>query len=131
MDVLERLSHEHELLRAHLERIESAAERRDAGALAASLEAARSTLTEELDAHIRVEEVEPFTAVTEILGAEVVARFRNEHREIRAPRDNLFASLARGETPFEPALCLRDAILAHQEREDMMLFPCARAALAG
>jgi hemerythrin-like domain-containing protein len=131
MDVLTQLSHEHEILRTHLERVESAAERRDADTLAAELEAARSALTEDLDPHIAVEEAEAFTAIAETLGDNFVAQFYKEHGEIRALRDDLYASLARGETPFESALCLRDVILAHQEREDMMLFPSAREAQAG
>lgn len=131
MDVLTRLSQEHESLRAHLERIESAAERRDAGALVASLESARTALTEELDAHITSEEAEAFSAIGETLGAGLVAPFYEEHGEIRALRDDLYARLARGEAPFEPALHLLGIIMAHQEREDMMLFPSAREALTG
>ena len=129
MDVQTQLSQEHEILRGHLARIMSAAERRDAGALAANLLEARTALTQDLDAHITVEETEAFTAISGALGADLVAPFCAEHSQIRALRDDLYAHLARGEALFEPVLYLCDVILAHQEREDMMLFPSARNAL--
>lgn len=131
MDVLAQLSQEHASLRAHLEGAEAAAQRRDAAALAASLDAARSALTDALDAHIAVEEAQVFTAVGEVAGAAIVAQFSQEHREIRGLRDDILARLARGEAPFELVSRLCEAILDHQEREDAMLFPLAREALAG
>jgi Hemerythrin HHE cation binding domain len=125
MDVLIRLSREHADLRRHIERIASAAEARDAFALAASLEAARAALTSELDFHITVEETEAFSA----MGEDLVAPFYAEHIEIRVLRDAVFAQLKQGETPYGLSLDLCELVLAHQQREDLMLFPSAREAL--
>jgi hypothetical protein len=126
MDVLTRLSREHADLRMHIERIASAAEARDALALAARLEAARVALTSELDFHITVEETEAFSA----MGDDLVAPFYAEHREIRTLRDAVFAQLKQGETLYDLSLDLCELILAHQQREDLMLFPSAREAVA-
>ncbi len=131
MDTLDRLSREHEDLRALLAPVESAAEARDAAALAASLESARGALTNELDAHIVTEETDVFTPVSTHLGEDLVAVFYEEHEEIRATRDDVFARLERGEAPYGPSLRLCELILAHQQREDLMLFPSAREALGG
>ena len=129
MDTLAQLTQEHDALRILLERIEAAAEARDAVALSASLEAARAALTTDLDAHISVEEAEAFSPIAEALGAELVTPFYEEHVEIRATRDDVYARLERDEAPYEQALRLCDLILAHQQREDMMLFPSAREAV--
>lgn len=131
MDIYTRLSDEHEGLRAHLERIESAAQTRSAAALSASLDAAHVALTDDLDAHIAIEEAEAFSAIAETLGEGLVTPFTDEHVEIRALRDQIYSLLARGEAPYEPSLRLCELILAHQQREDLMLFPSAREALAG
>lgn len=128
MDTLTQLTHEHDALRVHLERIEAAAEAQATATLTASLESARAALTAELDAHIALEEAEAFTPIAETLGAGLVAPFYEEHGEIRATRDEVYALLARGEAPYAQALRLCDLILAHQQREDMMLFPSAREA---
>lgn len=130
MDTLSRLSHEHDDLRGRLEPIELAAQAHDAPELAALLRAAQHTLTAELDAHIATEESEVFSAVAETVGDGIVMPFRDEHVEIRAIRDDIYASLARGEAPYALSLRLCDLILAHQTREDTMLFPSAREALA-
>ncbi len=129
LDTLERLSREHEDLRALLAPIESAADARDATALAASLEAARAMLTAELDAHIVTEEAMVFTPTAARLGEDLVTVFYEEHTEIRATRDEVFARLDRGEAPYGPSLRLCELILNHQQREDLMLFPSARDAL--
>jgi hemerythrin HHE cation binding domain-containing protein len=125
MDVLTRLSREHADLRIHIERIASAAEARDALALATNLDAARAALTSELDSHITVEETEAFAA----MGEDLVAPFYAEHMEIRALRDAVFAQLKQGETPYGLSLDLCELVLAHQQREDLMLFPSVREAL--
>jgi len=75
MAVLTQLSREHESLRTHIERTESAADTRDTGALLACLAAARAALTDELDAHMAVEETEAFSAISEGLGEDLVAPF--------------------------------------------------------
>lgn len=129
MDVLTRLSAEHDTLRTHLECIESAAEARDAAALFARLEAARVALMSELDAHIAVEEAEAFTTIAQTLGDDLVAPFYDDHVEIRALRDELYLRLAQGQPPYELSLRLCELILAHQQREDLMLFPSARTAI--
>lgn len=129
MDILTRLSAEHETLRTYLERIQSAAEARDAAALAASLEAARAELSDELDAHIAVEESEAFSAIAETLGEGLVAPFYDDHVEIRILRDEIYLRLAQGQSPYDLCLRLCELILSHQQREDLMLFPSAREAV--
>ena len=128
MDVLTRLTSEHDTLRTLLERIQAAAEARDATALAASLEAARPALTDELDAHIRIEETEAFAPIAQALGAETLAHYYQDHIEIRATRDELFAQLARGDMPYEASERLCKLILIHQQYEDQKLFPQSREA---
>jgi hemerythrin-like domain-containing protein len=125
------LSGEHEQLRAHLERIEAAAEARDDSALLAAIREALPVLTDELDAHIALEEREAFAAIGEALGEGLVAPFREEHVEIRALRDEVVDAVApaRGEASYAATLRLCDLILDHQRREDLMLFPSARSAV--
>lgn len=129
MSVLTQLSNEHEDLRVYLEGIWCAAEARDAVALKESLEAARPLLTDELDAHIAMEEAEVFAVVGELLAEDLVAAFYKEHAKIRALRDDVLARLARGDAPYEQSLHLAELILGHQEREDLMLFPSAQEAV--
>lgn len=128
MDVITRLSDEHDALRAHLEQIQAAAESGDADALCASLDAARAALTDELDTHIAVEEAEVFASTAESLGEGLLQPFYEEHVEIRQARDQIYAQLARGAAPFDASLRLCELVLAHQQREDLMLFPSAREA---
>lgn len=65
MDVLAQLAGEHEHLRIYLERIQAAAEAHDDEALQATLHTAHAALTDELDSHMALEEVEPFPATGE------------------------------------------------------------------
>jgi hypothetical protein len=82
-----------------------------------------------LDERIALEEARVFPAVATTIGDGLVDPFIAEHREIRAVRDELFAQASAG--ALYPGLCLRlcELILEHQQREDLMLFPSARAAL--
>ncbi len=129
MDVLTRLSDEHEALRAHLERIQIAAEARDDQALIEALRAAREVLTSELDAHIALEEG-AFHDVVEALGVGLFAPFHEEHIEIRRVRDGVITALENGAAPHTTALWLCELILGHQQREDLMLFPSAREVMS-
>ncbi|HEX9035416.1 MAG TPA: hemerythrin domain-containing protein [Ktedonobacterales bacterium] len=126
MDILSRLSQDHEELRALLAGIEAAAETQDSAALIARLDSSRAALTRDLDAHIDVEEAEAFDAIASALGDGLVAPFYEDHIEIKAARDVIYAELARGQTPYEAALRLCALIDSHQRREDLMLFPSAR-----
>ena len=130
MDVLTRLSDEHEQLGAHLKRIESAAEAEDDEALLAAVRAAAVALAGGLDAHIALEEREVFAAVGEALGEGLVTPFREEHVAIRAARDDVLGAVDSGIAPHTAALTLCELILDHQQREDLVLFPSARAARA-
>lgn len=126
MDLLARLSSEHEQLRSHLRPIQAAALERNDGALIAAIGTSGSVLMTDLDAHISVEETEAFAAIGEALGDDVINRFRDEHSEIQALRDSLLAATGRGEAPHSTALRLCDLLLDHQQREDQMLFPSIR-----
>lgn len=130
MDVLTQLSGEHEQLRAHLERIQAAAEARDDKRLHVALATARGALTDELDAHITLEEAEAFATMSEALGEGLIEPFREEHVEVRVLRDEVLAAVERGEAPHAKALGLCELILNHQQREDLMLFPSAREVMA-
>ena len=126
MNILTQLSDEHERLRAHLERIQSTAEAHDDTALRVALQAGRAALTDELDAHIALEEAETFAAIASVLGEEVLEPFREEHVEVRVLRDDVFAGVDCGDAPHGATLELCALILTHQEREDLVLFPSAQ-----
>lgn len=126
MDLLTELSSEHEQLRTHLRRIAAAAQVRDDRALIEALATSGCALTTNLDAHIFQEETGAFTAIDEAMGEDMVTHFRDEHREIQALRDSLFAATERGEAPHAMALRLCDLLFDHQRREDDMLFPTIR-----
>lgn len=128
MDVLTRLTNEHDGLRVHLERIQVAAEAQDAAALTASLETARPALTDELDTHILIEETEAFAPIAQALGEAALAHYYQDHIEIRATRDELFAQLARDEMPYDASQRLCKLIPIHQQYEDLQLFPKGREA---
>jgi hypothetical protein len=125
MDVLARLSGEHERLGEHLERIAAAAEARDDGALAEALRTAGMALAGELDAHMALEEAEAFAAIEGELGEGLVAPFRADHLAIRALRDAVLDAARRDRAPHDAALRLCDLIVDHQQREDLVLFPVA------
>jgi hemerythrin-like domain-containing protein len=129
MDVLARLSDEHGTLLPLIVDIQAAAEARDNAALVARLIAGRAALTEELDAHIALEEDAAFTLIEKAVGGELVASFRTEHTEIRTLRDDVLAGADAGSVPVGLCLQLCDLIQAHMRREDTMLFPSADDAL--
>lgn len=131
MDILARLSSEHDALLPLIVEIQAAAEARDNTILLEKLKAVRAALTEELDAHIALEEDELFALIGQTMGEEFVVPFRSEHAEIRALRDELLTGADAGHGA--DALCLQfcDLIQSHMRREDAMLFPSARTVLEG
>jgi hemerythrin-like domain-containing protein len=129
MDVLTRLSHEHEELLPIIVGIQEAAEAGDNAALVVRLKAGQTALTDELDAHIVLEEGVAFTLIEKTLGEELVASFRTEHTEIRTLRDDVVSGAHAGIVPVGPCLQLCELIQAHMQREDTMLFPSAYNAL--
>lgn len=129
MDILARLSSEHDTLLPLIVDIQAAAEAGDNAALVARLKAGRAALTGELDAHIALEEDVAFALIGQAMGEELVAPFRSEHTEIRTLRDEVLAGADAGNVPVSLCLQLCDLIQAHMQREDAMLFPSARDAL--
>ena len=129
MDVLARLSDEHETLLPLIVDIQAAAEAGDNAALVARLLAGRTALTGELDAHIALEEDVVFTLIEKAVGEGLVTSFRTEHTEIRTLRDDVLAGADAGSVPVGLCLQLCDLIQAHMRREDTMLFPSANDAL--
>jgi hypothetical protein len=123
MNAVDSLSREHEHLRILLERLQAAAEARDASALVEALNEARHALGEELDAHIAVEESSVFAAAEAALGAGFVMPFREEHRQIEALRGAVLAWNGAADPPYGDCIELCERILEHQQREDVMLFP--------
>jgi iron-sulfur cluster repair protein YtfE (RIC family) len=109
--------------------MQQAAEIKDRAALKVYLIAAWDALTKELDAHMALEEEEAFPSIGRVLGETFLEPFQEEHREIRALRDLLLASVADGEAPADLCLILCDLIEAHMQREELALFPSACEAL--
>jgi hemerythrin-like domain-containing protein len=128
-NVLSRLSEEHDTLLPIIVEIQAAAETQDETALFAELITGRAALTQELDAHITLEEDVAFSLIGQAIGEENVTPFRTEHTEIRALRDEVLSQAEAGIAPFNLCLQLCDLIQTHMQREDMMLFPSARDAL--
>lgn len=127
VDTINALSCEHEHLRILLERLQAAAEARDASALAETLTQERAALGSELDAHIAVEERSVFAVAETTLGEGFVMPFREEHRQIEALRDAVLRWNGEGALPYGECIELCERILEHQQREDMMLFPAIEA----
>jgi hemerythrin-like domain-containing protein len=128
-NVLARLSDEHDTLLPLIAEIQAAAEAQDETALFAELISGRAALTQELDAHITLEEDVAFSLIGQAIGEEIVTPFRTEHTEIRALRDEVLSQADSGVVSFNLCLQLCDLIQAHMQREDMMLFPSAREVL--
>jgi iron-sulfur cluster repair protein YtfE (RIC family) len=129
-DVLARISEEHETLLPLVMEIQRTAEARDIPALLKNLANGREALTTELDAHIALEEDDAFALIEQVVGEGFVAPFRAEHKEIFTLRDKVLAGADAGSIPLNLCLELCDLIHEHMQREDAMLFPSARDALA-
>ncbi len=129
INVLAKLSEEHDTLLPLIVEIQAAAEAGDETALFAELVAGRAALTQELDAHITLEEDVAFSLIEQAVGEEIITPFRTEHTEIRTLRDEVLSQADSGIAPFNLCLQLCDLIQAHMQREDMMLFPSAREVL--
>jgi hemerythrin superfamily protein len=95
----------------------------------AALHDSQAALTVELDEHIAFEEAHVFAPIDETLGDGLTNPFREDHREIGALRDEVYAHASRGIAAHDACLRLCEALLDHQQREDLMLFPTAREAL--
>ncbi len=129
MDLLSHLSDEHRALLALITQLQASAHAGDAKSLAERVMAAHDALTNELDTHIALEESVVFPVISGALGGGLVAAFSDEHREIQALRDDVLSRAGSGTMPSGPVEQLCDLIVAHQQREDQMLFPSARDAL--
>lgn len=125
VNVLTRLSDEHDILLPLIVEIQAAAEAQDKDILVSKLRYGRAALTNELDTHIDIEEHVAFDIIGHAIGEEIVTPFRTEHTEIRALRDEILAQADSGYAPFNLCLQLCDLIQSHMQREDMMLFPSA------
>src|SRR5574340_909147 len=121
--VLDRLSDEHDNLLPLIAEIQAAAEAEDTSALLDELSLGREALTQELDAHITLEEDVAFSLIEQSIGEEIVTPFRTEHAEIRLLRDEVLSQADVGVAKFNLCLQFSDLIQSHMQREDMMLFP--------
>ena len=117
--------------------IQRTAEARDIPALLKNLANGREALTTELDAHIALEEDDAFALIEQVVGKEFVAPFRaerqgNAHSAGQACWRVRPAGAYRRRWEHTADLCLElcDLIHEHMQREDAMLFPSARDALA-
>ncbi len=128
-DVLSRLSGEHDTLLPIIVEIQAAAEARDAVALFDELTASRAALSQELDAHIKLEEEVAFALIEQSVGEGIVTPFRTEHAQIRMLRDEVLSEVYAGVAPFDLCIQLCDLLQSHMQREDLMLFPSARDVL--
>ncbi len=129
INVLDRLSAEHDNLLPLIAEMQAAAEAQDATALFDELATGRVALTQELDEHIRLEEDVAFSRIEQSVGEEIVTPFRSEHIEIRSLRDEILSQADAGVASFNLCLQLCDLIQSHMQREDMMLFPSVRDVL--
>lgn len=130
-NILARLSDEHDTLLPIVVELQAAAEAQDEVALFDELTTGRAALTQELDAHITLEEDVAFSLIEPSVGEEIITPFRTEHTEIRALRDEILSQADAGIAEFNLCLHLCDLIQAHMQREDMMLFPSVLNALDG
>ncbi len=130
-NILARLSDEHDTLLPIVAELQAAAEAQDEVALFDELTTGRAALTQELDAHITLEEDVAFSLIEQSVGEEIITPFRTEHTEIRALRDEILSQADAGIAEFNLCLHLCDLIQAHMQREDMMLFPSVLNALDG
>jgi iron-sulfur cluster repair protein YtfE (RIC family) len=126
--VLDQLSAEHAELLPHIERLLELAQIQSP-ALAATVDADLELLGAPLEAHIALEDDVLFPAYAEATGAQsVVEVFSEEHQEILKIRNEL-RTLRQlgvdGQALASTVLRLADALMPHQEREEMMLFPSA------
>lgn len=125
MSVLTYLSDEHRMLLPLIVDVQLAAEAKDRAALKIHLTAAWDALTKDLDAHMALEEEVAFPSISRALGEGLLKPFQEEHREIRALRDLLLEWAAAGKVPADLCLILCNLIVAHIQREELMLFPSA------
>ena len=128
-DVIFRLSNEHETLLPLIAELQAAAEAKDTAALLDELTSSRTALTQELDAHITLEEDVAFSLIEQSVGDGIVTPFRTEHTEIRMLRDEVLSQANAGVASFDLCMQLCDLIQSHMQREDMMLFPSVRDVL--
>lgn len=127
MDIFTQLSDEHATLLPIIEAIQAAAEKGKSETLLSLLAAHRAALAGDLNAHIALEEEDAFSLAEQAVGTDIVETFREEHTEIQALRDELFAQAEQAEVSFSLCLQLCDLIRTHMLREDGMLFPSVKA----
>jgi iron-sulfur cluster repair protein YtfE (RIC family) len=123
VNVFAYLSNEHRTLLPLIANVQQAAEAKDRAALKVHLTAAWNALTRELDAHMALEEEVAFPSIGRELGEAITKPFEEEHREIRALRDLLLKWAGAEKVPLDLCLILCNLIVAHTQREELMLFP--------
>lgn len=128
MSVFMYLSDDHRILLPLIVDIQQAAEAKDRAALKIHLAASWDVLTRQLDAHMALEEEVAFPSIGRVLGETMLKPFQQEHREIRALRDLLLEKVAAGKAAPDLCLILCDLLVAHMQREELMLFPSANPA---
>lgn len=131
-NLIDRLSAEHaDLLPCITQLMELAASR--SPEVRASVERCAPKLGDTLNAHIADEDNVLFPAYARESGDQgLVGQFRDEHREIEILRDQLLAAhQSQAEVAKIAAIAARfaDLLHSHMTREDMALFPSARATL--
>ena len=130
MSLILQLTEEHSTLLPLISQLQQAAESGDKERLRMLVAAQRAKLKEQLDAHIVLEEEVAFPTMMIPLGQELLSPFQEEHREIRALRDELLTEAAAGNVSTSLCLVFCDLLTGHMLREDLMLFPGITAVLA-
>lgn len=125
--MLRLLTDDHERLLPVLTRLKLAAEQNETRELDHVLNVNRVELHDELDKHIGLEEDSVFPRLAGYLSRDLLAPFYDDHREIQATRDRLYASGQDSRRVL--VFALTDLLRSHIEREENMLFPAARNAL--
>jgi hemerythrin-like domain-containing protein len=128
--LIDRLESEHVDVLHALKMVRPAVEAHDGAALREALEANGQEFGTALNIHIEAEDEHLFPQIAEMIGEGMVSVFVDEHVQIKALRDQVYERMAQGGTDFDGCTELCELLADHMQREDQVLFPAARGALA-
>lgn len=128
--LIDRLESEHIDVLQALKMVRPAVQDHDGAALQAALRAGGEEFGTALNIHIEAEDEDLFPQIAEMIGEGMVSVFVDEHVQIKALRDQVYERMAQGGTDFDGCAELCELLTDHMQREDQVLFPAARGALA-
>ena len=121
---------EHVDVREALARIDAGVDSRDSNSVKSALAMSNGVLVAGLDEHSSMEDNVLFPRIAEFLGQGMVGVFAEEHVQILELRNQIYSKLERGVADFEGCASFSELLSSHIDREDSMLFPASRGALA-